>query len=243
MFPIFMGMNLIRSHNLQPWTHWGNRALPKKKTQNPGGSKRTAGVFYFEKQYICNKAKECEAYWCIHNRPHAERMDGEESIDFHFPLSCTELRLSDRDCRELGIHDEVKCVPAKIKAKKFPRNHEYEFCMYYEGETGECCNGVDEGTKCRGLYHEECEGYEADDWYEWTGKYIELTGKEMTETEIEQKKINDLIKALSCGCENMGWDDRRRYCDSLNFQSCHACTKSKSYITARIMEQVENKVL
>jgi hypothetical protein len=148
--------------------------------------------------------------------------------------------LSDRGCSALGIYGEVKCVPAKgVKAKKFPKYHEYESCAYIDWDTGECCNGVDEGTMCAGFYKEKCEAYEE---YDFGFNNIDLISKEMTEAEIEQEKTDNLIRALSCGCEDMRWDDKVRYCDGLHPSCCKDCTKSKTNVTARIMEQRNKKV-
>jgi hypothetical protein len=124
------------------------------------------------KQYICNKAKECEAYWCIHNRPHTDREDGEEDF-YHRKLSCTQRRLSDRGCSEIGVYGEVKCVPVKGAKgyKKIPENNEYEDCAYYEENTRECCNGVEEGILCLGLFKQKCEAYEE---YDFGFDFIEL---------------------------------------------------------------------
>ncbi len=107
------------------------------------------------KQYLCNKAKKCDSYWCIHNQPHTSRFDGEE--DSHcMPLECTEKRLSNREC-----YEEVKCNKIKSpKTKRLPISHEYSFCAYYDEYTRECCNGVDEGTPCLGLFKQKCEVYE-----------------------------------------------------------------------------------
>lgn len=146
--------------------------MSKRKIKNPGGpEKGHRGFFVFERQYICNKAKECEAEECIHNRPHIEREDGEEDF-YHKKLSCTQRRLSNRNCKKIGICDKVKCMPAKgVQSKRFPRSHDYEWCVYYDGYTKECCNGVDEGTMCRGVYSLKCKGYEEDNWF---FGYIEL---------------------------------------------------------------------
>jgi len=124
-------------------------------------------------------------------------------------------------------------------AKKQRRNwrHDYQNCVYYEG-TGECCNGVEEGTECLGLYNEKCGSYEIDDW--WRGN-IELISNEMTEAQLRQKEIDDFIRAMSCLIENDRWDDKVRYCDGLHPSCCKDCTKSKAYVTARVMEQVKNK--
>jgi hypothetical protein len=127
-----------------------------------------------------------------------------------------------------------------VKKRRRNWRHDYQECVYYEWDTGECCNGVEEGTECLGLYNEECEGYEEGDWL-WRN-YIELISNDVTEEEIEQQKLKNFIYIMSCKAEDMKWDDKVRYCDGLHPSCCKDCTKSKGHVTARVMEQIENKV-
>jgi hypothetical protein len=115
------------------------------------------------KLYVCNKAGECDDLGCIHHEPHHKRKDGEEDY-WHFPLICSQWRDSNREC-----HERVRCLIAG--SDKLNENHDYEDCTYFDSDTLECCNGVDEGTICAGCYGLQCEAYER---YFFGFDYIEL---------------------------------------------------------------------
>jgi hypothetical protein len=147
------------------------------------------------KQCLCNKAEEgtCNELWCIHNRPHSVREVadylGDQDYDYYIRIDhpigedihsswmymvwCTQKRSTHYLTCPYHL-EKVHCVVAKgIKKKDIPSwgKQLYDNCIYYDEETGECCNGVDEGTDCLGLHNRKCEAFENN---EYNFGYIEL---------------------------------------------------------------------